>query len=251
MADALRLYGLKAVVMAGASGIGEAVSRTLVKHGAAVLALDTEASGVDTVYDSVRDVVGRPLDSRADDLGATVVQSAREVLGGIDIVVNYVELPADGTIDDSNEQALSDLVSARGQMYEAVSDAALPFLKNSPAGRIISIGFVRSTFGIDGENAYEKSHQALAEFSQRLATEHGSYGISANYIQPGAIMTRESRKIFSNQIALRDHCIRRSAARRLGETVDVAKVVLFLASDDAGFVNGAGVMVDGGRAPQE
>jgi NAD(P)-dependent dehydrogenase (short-subunit alcohol dehydrogenase family) len=61
MADALRLYGLKAVILAGASGISEAIVRTLVKHGASVLALDTEVSGIDTVYSSVRGATGMAL----------------------------------------------------------------------------------------------------------------------------------------------------------------------------------------------
>ena len=248
MAEALRLYGLKAVVMAGASGIGEAISRTLVKHGADVLALDTANSGVDSTYDSVRGVIGNTISPDADDLGAAVVQAAKSALGGIDIVINYVELPQDGTIDDDDEDALEQLLHARSQMYDSVATAALPFLKNSPAGRIINIGFVRSVFGIKGEKAFEKSRQQLEDFCVSLAKAHGSFGVSANYIQPGGIMTRESRKVYSANIDLRDYCIQRSAVRRLGETVDVAKVALFFASDDAGFVNGTGVIVDGGRA---
>ena len=76
MADALRLYGLKAIVMAGASGISEAIARTLVKHGALVLALDTEASGVESVYRSVRGVTGKALDANTDDIGSAVVAAA-------------------------------------------------------------------------------------------------------------------------------------------------------------------------------
>jgi NAD(P)-dependent dehydrogenase (short-subunit alcohol dehydrogenase family) len=71
--------------------------------------------------------------------------------------------------------------------------------------------------------------------------------VTANYVQPGAIMTPASRDVFKKDMALRDFCISASAARRLGEPVDVAKVVLFLASDDAAFVSGTGIVVDGGR----
>lgn len=246
MAEALRLYGLKAVVMAGASGIGEAVARTLVKHGAAVLAVDTESSGVDTMYNSVRGVTGRTLSSDADDVGTAVVGVAMEELGKIDIVVNYIELPQGAPVSDSDADGLDKLMNARSAIYESIASATLPHLKRSPAGRIMSIGFVRSVFAIDGENAYRKSRDALATFVERLAADNGESGISANYIQPGAIMTPESRKVYSASTALRDFCIKRSASRRLGETVDVAKVALFLATDDAGFVSGTGVVVDGG-----
>ena len=78
--------------------------------------------------------------------------------------------------------------------------------------------------------------------------ETGEFGITANYIQPGGIMTPESRDTFRKNPGLRDFCIKASAARRLGEPVDVAKVALFLASDDAVFVSGTGIAVDGGRA---
>jgi NAD(P)-dependent dehydrogenase (short-subunit alcohol dehydrogenase family) len=80
-----------------------------------------------------------------------------------------------------------------------------------------------------------------------LAVEIGEFGITANYVQPGGVMTPDSRDVFRKDKTLRDHCINRSAARRLGEPVDIAKVVLFLASDDAGFVSGTGIAVDGGR----
>ena len=83
--------------------------------------------------------------------------------------------------------------------------------------------------------------------TRALAAETGEFGITANYVQPGAVMTPVSRETFRKDKALRDQCIAHSAARRLGEPVDVAKVVLFLASDDAAFVSGAGIAVDGGR----
>lgn len=248
MTDALRLYGLKAVVLAGASGISEAIARTLVRHGAAVLALDTDASGVASVYKTVRGITGRAVDSNPDAIGKVVVGVAKAELGGIDILINYVELAQDSPIDDADDVALDKLLHARSTIYGSLATAALPELKKSPAGRIISIGFVRSVFGIDGEAAYRKSHTVLAEFSQKLAAENGQYGISANYIQPGAIMTAESRKVYAGALDLRDFLIHRSAAKRIGETVDIAKVALFLATDDVVYVNGSGIVVDGGLA---
>jgi NAD(P)-dependent dehydrogenase (short-subunit alcohol dehydrogenase family) len=125
--------------------------------------------------------------------------------------------------------------------------AALPLLKQSPAGRIINMGFLRSCFAADAEDACSRAEQDLKELTRSLAVETGEFGITANYVQPGGVMTPDSRDVFRKDKALRDHCINRSAARRLGEPVDVAKVVLFLASDDAVFVSGTGIRVDGGR----
>jgi len=246
MAEAKRLYGLKAVVLAGASGISEAIVRTLVKHGASVLALDTSSTAVDSSYRSIRGATGRALDPEADDIGTAVVGAALDTLGRIDIVINYIELPQERPLSDDDRDGLDRLVKARRAIFQSVADATLPHVRKSPAGRFVSIGFLRSVFAIDGEAAFERSRQDLAKFTNRIAVENGEHGVAANYIQPGAVMTRECRKVYSANTELRDHCIARSPAKRLGETVDVAKVALFLASDEAAYVNGSGVMVDGG-----
>jgi NAD(P)-dependent dehydrogenase (short-subunit alcohol dehydrogenase family) len=125
--------------------------------------------------------------------------------------------------------------------------AALPHLKKSPAGRIINMGFLRSCFAADATEARDRAEQDLKNLTRALAVEIGEFGITANYVQPGGVMTPGSRDVFRKDKTLRDHCINRSAARRLGEPVDIAKVVLFLASDDAVFVSGTGIAVDGGR----
>jgi NAD(P)-dependent dehydrogenase (short-subunit alcohol dehydrogenase family) len=107
---------------------------------------------------------------------------------------------------------------------------------------------LRSIFGLKGAESFRKSEEVIAEFTRQLAAETGPFGINANYIQPGAIMTPDSRRVFKNNKELRDYCIRGSAAKRLGEPVDVAKVALFLATDDSVFVSGTGIVVDGGVA---
>ena len=106
-----------------------------------------------------------------------------------------------------------------------------------------------AAFAADGEDAYERSRQAVADLTRALAAEAGPDGITVNYVQPGAIMTPDARRVFTEDKTLRDYCIRRSAARRLGEPVDVAKVALFLASDDASYITGQTIYPDGGRLP--
>jgi NAD(P)-dependent dehydrogenase (short-subunit alcohol dehydrogenase family) len=109
------------------------------------------------------------------------------------------------------------------------------------------MGFLRSCFAANGDEANARAERDLADLTRALAAETGEFGITANYIQPGAVMTPESREVFRKDKALRDHCIKSSAASRVGEPVDIAKVALFLASDDAVFVSGTGIAVDGGR----
>lgn len=246
MGDPLRLYGLNALVLNAADGIGEAIARTLVKHGATVIAADTANSGVEQHYDAVNGVTGVVASlTDADGLTQLVNESAAS-LGGLDIVVNDFLLRQQAPIARADD-ALEGVLKQRAGLIMAVCRAALPHLKKSPSGRIINIGFLRSYFSVEGGDAAARAEQDLANLTRALAAETGEFGITANYIQPGGVMTPESRDTFRRNDGLRDFCIRLSAARRLGEPIDVAKVALFLASDDAVFVSGAGIAVDGGR----
>lgn len=246
MADALRLYGLKAIVTNAASGIGEAIARTLIKHGATVLAVDDANSGVEQHFKSVKRVTG--LSANLVDAGRqpALIEAAVEKLGAIDILVCDFPMKPGEPISGAGDE-LDKLLNRRTELTLSLCRAALPHMKKSPAGRIINIGFLRSLFAADGSGAFDVAEKNLADITRALAAETGEFGITANYIQPGAVMTPASRDVFRKNKELRDHCIASSAARRLGEPVDVAKVALFLASDDAVFVSGSGIAVDGGR----
>jgi NAD(P)-dependent dehydrogenase (short-subunit alcohol dehydrogenase family) len=246
MADPKRLYGLNALVLNAADGIGEAIARTLVKHGATVIAADTANSGVEQHFRQVRGITGKVANLLDPEALTQLVDEAAEKLGSLDIVVADFLLRQEAPlsrVDDAFEKVLRQ----RASLIKAVYRAALPYLKTSPAGRIINMGFLRSFFGPDGAEAAARAQQDLADLTRAMAAETGEFGITANYVQPGGIMTPESRETFRKNPGLRDFCIRESAARRLGEPIDVAKVALFLASGDAVFVSGAGIAVDGGR----
>jgi NAD(P)-dependent dehydrogenase (short-subunit alcohol dehydrogenase family) len=246
MAEPLRLYGMKALVTSAAGGVGEAVARTLVKHGAEVLAVDDPKSGVEQHFASVRGIHGLATEFNDPDRIPGLVEEAAGKLGALDILVNEFPLAPATPIGD-DEAGLEALLRRRAELIMATCRSALPYLKKSPAGRIINMGFLRSAFAANAWAASQKAEQDLAAISRALAAETGSFGVTANHVQPGAIMTHASREVFRKDKSLRDYCISASAAKRLGEPVDVAKVVLFLASDDAVFVSGTGVAVDGGR----
>jgi 3-oxoacyl-[acyl-carrier protein] reductase len=246
MGDPLRLYGLKAIVTNAGSGIGEAVARTLIKHGAKVMAVDTLNSGVEQHFASVKGVDGHSEAYTDPGRLPALIESAVEKLGGIDILVTDFALTFDGPIESAGE-AFDRLLSLRADLILSMARGSLPHLKKSPAGRIINLGFMRSMFAAGGVAPCDKAEKNLADITRALAAEAGEFGITANYVQPGAVMTPTSREVFRKNKELRDYCIANSAARRLGEPVDVAKVVLFLASDDATFVSGTGIAVNGGR----
>ena len=248
MSDALRIFGLKAVVTEAASGVGEAVVRTFVKQGASVLAIDSAASGVGTHFKGLRNVSGMVLDLSQADAAKMLVEAADSELGGLDILVNNFDWQVEAPIGDADEDALAELLRRVTGRMSAFCTAALKPMQKSPAGRIINIGCGRALFAENGAGAYASARQAVARLTSELAAESGEFGIMVNYIQPGAVMTPVSRGIFAANRELRDRCIQSSAARRLGEPVDIAKVVLFFATDDSGFVSGTGIVADGGAA---
>ncbi len=244
MAEASRLYGMKAIVTGAASGIGEAIARTFIKHGAAVLAIDDPGSGIDVTFRRLQRITALAIDPDAPTMAAKLTQAGLDELGGIDILVNNYA---------GNTAAPADAGAALERLLtqvEETSAAVLPLLKQSPGGRVINIGCLKSAFGPDGEAALAASEEGLARLTARQAAEFGSHGITANYIQPGAIMTPQSRAVFDADKAFRDRCIRGSAAKRLGEPLDVAKVALFLASGDSVFVSGTRIAVDGGAVAE-
>ena len=247
MSDELRLFGSRAIVTGAGNGIGEAIVRTFVKQGASVFAVDKPDSGVDTRFKSMRNVTPLAASVDVDDSLDNMIAQASGALDGLDIIVNNSLLQASAPIADSDTEELRKFLDRRIRLYAATARLALPYLEKSPAGRIINMGCIRSAFTRDGERSFTQSRSALAELTRTLAVEAGPNGTTVNYVQPGAVMTPASRRVFNDDKALRDHCIGQSAAKRLGEPVDIAKVILFLASDDAVFVSGTGIIVDGGK----
>ena len=172
MGDPLRLYGMKALVTSAASGIGEAVARTLVKHGATVLAADTKSSGVEGHFAAVKGILGHAEDLTDAARMPVLVDEAVGRLGGIDLLVTEFPLQPEAPLTQRDD-ALKGLLDARTELILAICRAALPHLKKSPAGRIINTGFLRSAFAADGVAACANAEQNLAALTRALAAETG------------------------------------------------------------------------------
>jgi NAD(P)-dependent dehydrogenase (short-subunit alcohol dehydrogenase family) len=127
--------------------------------------------------------------------------------------------------------------------------ATLPALRRSGRGRIVLIGSVMSTRGSAGLVAYTASKHAVLGMARAMAAELGPFGITVNCVQPGAIQTPMTAGMLSDP-DLAGYWRNKSALRRLGEPEDVADVIAFLLSDDARFMTGHGVIVDGGIVQQ-
>ena len=123
---------------------------------------------------------------------------------------------------------------------------AIPLLVKSPAGRIISTASVMAEGTDYGLAAYCASKAGVGGLTRSLALELGKHGVTANYLMPGAIRTGMTGPLWDQRPDVAEIWAKKSVLRRLGEPMDLAKAALFLASDDAGFVTGQGLAVDGG-----
>ena len=230
--------GLCALVTGAADGIGHATATRLLAEGARVLAVDRNPAGLTDFADSL---VADVTESADELIGQAVTQ-----LGSLDFLVNNA-----GVATGAEVAALSDELWAKvmGVNLDAVfrlSRAAIPHLKSSRRGRIVNIGSVRSQFADAGAAAYTASKHAVAGLTKTLAVELGPFGVTANYIQPGAIVTGITRQVFEDREEFKNYWTEKAALKRLGTPADVAGAISFLLSEDASFISGHGLAVDGG-----
>lgn len=230
----MRLAGRRAMVTGAASGIGAAAAARLVAEGAAVIGVDA-ADGADLV-----------LDVAAPGAAGAMAKAAEEQLGGLDILVANAGVtglePLATHADESWERMLEVNLSSVFRLVRACR----PLLAAGGRGRIVATGSVMSAFGEAGMCAYAASKHGLLGLVRALAAELGPDGITANCVLPGAILTGMTRAPFAADPAFRGYWERKAALGRLGQPEEVAAVIAFLASDDAAFVTGAALVVDGG-----
>ena len=190
--------------------------------------------------------VNRNADVTQPGINALLVGEAVEKLGGLDILVPCAGVsafhPLDGHDDDYFDHVMAVNVTA---VFRLIRDS-VPFLKQSPHGRIVTIGSTLSQFGGAGLVAYGASKHAVLGLSRSVASELGPFGITVNCLQPGAIATPMTAPAFRDMPEFKTYWETKAPLGRLGQPDDIADVIAFLVSDDARFMTGQGFFADGG-----
>jgi 3-oxoacyl-[acyl-carrier protein] reductase len=233
------LAGRNAIVTGAASGIGAAVVARLLDDGCAVLAVDLVATGMMGTHTMGVDVT-HP------DAAGEIAHAAREALGGCDILINNAGVCPVGPFDEMDESGWDLAMGVNVTAVMRLTRACLTMLKTSKAGRVINTGSILSRYGDAGLAAYATSKHAVLGLTRALAMELGPQGITVNCVQPGAIETGMTKPMFTERPEAKDYYAGRSALGRVGQPEDIADVMAFLATDDARFITGQGIMVDGG-----
>lgn len=244
---ARRFENKVAIVTGAASGIGLATAQRLVAEGARVAVWDRHTN--DTVERlGLEQGAAGVFVEQLDVTDAPAVHAAVTRLIGVtnhlDILVNCAGVTY-GYVDALR---LSDAAwrshwetNVTGALY--CTQAAVPRMKAAGAGRIINLGSILAAHGFPGQSAYAASKAALLALTRVWAREFAPFGITVNAVSPGYIQTSMNRANPADFVKL---VIGRTPLRRLGTADEVAAVITFLASDEASFVTGAVLPVDGG-----
>jgi 3-oxoacyl-[acyl-carrier protein] reductase len=245
-----------ALVTGAARGIGRAICERLARDGAAV-SINYSASRrkdeAETLMSAIRQSGGSAIAVQADVSNAlevaTMVQETVRVLGPITILVNNAAITrVHRPWTDIDEQEWDQVMATNVKGAFLCSRAVHRYMREAAWGRVINIGSVTFLTGQRNLTHYVASKGALIGFTRSLAREVGGEGITVNCVSPGAIRTEMEVEIFPDQTEIALDLLQRQAIPRRGTPVDIAAAVAFLASDDASFITGQLINVDGGLA---
>lgn len=232
-----------AIVTGGASGIGLASVKDLLAEGAKVVIADFSDKG-DEVAASLGDessVIFVKTDVTVEDDVKNVVEKAVSQFGSLDIMVANAGIARDGNITDMSYKQWSDTIDINlSGVFLSDKYAIEQMRKQGHGGAVVNMGSIHSFVGKVGVTAYASAKGGVKLLTQTLGATYASEGIRVNAVAPGYIDT----PLIAG--ADKDALVALHPAGRLGKPEEIGKVVSFLASDDASFVNGITLLADGG-----
>ena len=246
MAD---LTGKFAVITGAASGIGRATAQLFAERGAKVLAVDRPESAIATAHEGNSAIKVLAKSVADDDAPEAIVKAALDAYGAIDILFNNAGVSGRSLTHETTDAEWDRQFAVNVRAPFRISRAAIPHLikraEEKGRARIICTASVMAFDTDIGLCAYTSSKHAVAGLTKTMALELGKYKVTANYILPGAIHTGMTQASFADPF-IRGVWEKKAALRRLGEPIDMARAALLLASDEADFITGHGLVADGG-----
>jgi 3-oxoacyl-[acyl-carrier protein] reductase len=244
----MNLSNKVAIVTGSGRGIGKAIALKLAEVGAAVVVNDINESA-EGVAGEIRAMNGQSLAILADvslapDV-ARLVETAMATYGKIDILVNNAGITRDQLIVRMSEEDWDKVLDVNLKSVFLCTAAVLKHMIKQRWGRIISIASIVGMVGNPGQANYASAKAGIIGFTRTIAREVGSRGITANAIAPGFIDTEMTQHLDEKR---RQELMGRIPLGYLGSPRDVAEAVAFLASDEAGYITGQVLNVDGGMA---
>ena len=243
------LSGRTAIVTGGSRGIGRAIVDELARSGCRVAVVATTQEGADAAAAAVTaaggEAAGYAADVRESARASAVVEDVIKRWGRLDILVNNAGVARDNLLmrlaDEDIETVLD--VNLKAALYWSRA-AARPLLK-AKGGSIVNVSSIVGITGNAGQSNYAAAKAGLFGLTRSLAKELGGRGVRVNAIAPGYIQTDMTAALPAE---IRDASMKRIPLGRLGEGADIARAVRFLVSDEASYVTGITLVVDGGMS---
>lgn len=239
-----KLKDLVAIVTGATSGIGEATAKAYANEGAKVVVTGRSEEKGNRVVQEIKDVGGTAFFMKMDvtdasQIKATVEKTVSE-FGTVDILFNSAGIhDSYDKVLDADEEDFNKLMHINVTGVFLVTKEVLPHMLEKGKGSIITVGSQGSFVAGPGGIAYVTSKHALVGFNKQLSYDYGNQGIRANLLAPGFIETPMTDGI-------EDERLKNIPAERAGTADEIAKVAVFLASDDASYLQGSEVTADGG-----
>jgi 3-oxoacyl-[acyl-carrier protein] reductase len=240
-----KLCGKVAIVTGAASGIGEAIAALFLNEGARVVLSDLPGNGLMRRFLNQPHVRCVEIDVAADEAPERIVGTAVREFGGLDVLVNNAGMAFARAFDETEDAEFDRLMAVNVRAVFRLARASVAPLRARGGGAIINLASLFAATAAPELSAYICSKHAVLGLTRAMAVDLGKFGIRVNALQPGAILTPMTKREF-DEPRQRDHWERKAPLGRIGDPVEVASVALFLASDEARFVSGAGIAVDGG-----
>lgn len=248
-----RLAGKVAIVTGASKGIGAAIAARFAAEGAQVALCARTAAAVDAVAAEIR-AAGGQASATALDVGdhaalAAFVQSTIATHGRLDVVVNNAPSVTYAALTDMDVAAFRRDFHVNVDSTFVTTREALPTMYAQGSGSIINIASVNALLALGNMAAYGAAKAALVHFTRQIAVETAGRGVRANAIAPGVINTPATTAGFAGPYAAWGEKIAAAVPMgRFGEPAEVAALALFLASDEASYVTGTCIAIDGGKS---
>lgn len=247
----MRLAEKTAIVTGGSRGIGRAIALRLAEQGAAVVLCGRSLPALEAVTDEIESQGGKALAVQCDVASDTdvkqLVDATIQAFGRVDILVNNAGITRDTLLmrmTDDDWDAVMD-INLKG-MFRCTKAVLRPMLRQR-AGRIINISSVVGLMGNAGQANYAAAKAAVLGFTKSTAREVAPRGLTVNAVAPGYIETDMTDALDSNQ---KEQLLTGIPLARMGQPEDIANAVAFLASDEAAYITGQCLVVDGGLVMQ-
>jgi NAD(P)-dependent dehydrogenase (short-subunit alcohol dehydrogenase family) len=238
------------VITGGTRGIGFATAKEFARSGATVVICSRNIGSVKKAIKELKpisssNVFGMPLDITKIEEVEIFFEDLYKKFGGIDILINNAGIQDPKPSLEITEKVWDRIINTNLKGTFFCSKFAAKYMSKKASGSIINIGSVQSIYVADGQVPYSATKAAIVQITRCLAKEWAQAGIRVNCVAPGSIPTDINKDFYSNPKNL-ENTLKRIPFGRQGKPEEIAKVILFLASEDSSYVTGQTIYVDGG-----